>query len=138
MTWEEFKEHTLPLAVQLGAEWDAPTWKLYYRAVKNIPMALYVAAVTQAAETRSRMPSAAQLRDLAEAGRQALLTANAFVACEQCNGTGWDTVMVDGVSRVSRCQCWRAHQQKLADMGVSSKPLALPAGESSDLSRVGE
>lgn len=127
MTWEEFKEHTIPLAVQLGAEWDVPTWKLYHRAVKEIPLSFYVAALQKAAESRSKMPSAAQMREFAEAERKAILTTHTFVACEQCNGTGWATVTTNGEQWVSRCQCWKAHQAKLAEFGVTSKPLALPA-----------
>jgi len=31
------------------------------------------------------------------------------VPCDICNATGWKTVETDGVSRVTRCECW--HQQ---------------------------
>lgn len=29
------------------------------------------------------------------------------MACAQCNDTGWAAVVVDGVSRATRCECWR-------------------------------
>lgn len=30
------------------------------------------------------------------------------MVCAQCDDTGWSTVVVEGVSRVTRCACWRA------------------------------
>lgn len=29
------------------------------------------------------------------------------MSCEICNGSGWKTVEIDGVERVTRCDCWR-------------------------------
>jgi DNA replication protein DnaC len=38
------------------------------------------------------------------------------VACPLCDDTGWRTIEIDGVSRVTRCECWRqqANQRALA------------------------
>lgn len=37
------------------------------------------------------------------------------MACEVCDDTGWKTVDVDGVQRVTRCDCWRqAAAERLA------------------------
>lgn len=135
MTWEEFKQHTMPLAVQLGAEWDIPTWRLYHRGVQNVPMALYAVAIQKAAEGRTKMPSASQMRVYAEEARRELLAAHCFKACEDCAGTGWATVVLDGVSRVERCLCWKRHQRALAELGVTNTPLALP--EAREMVRVG-
>ena len=33
------------------------------------------------------------------------------MTCDLCEDTGWQTITVDGVSRVTRCQCW---QQRLS------------------------
>lgn len=30
------------------------------------------------------------------------------MSCEICNGSGWKSIEVDGVERVTRCDCWRA------------------------------
>lgn len=30
------------------------------------------------------------------------------MTCPSCDGTGWKPVVVDGVRRVTRCECWRA------------------------------
>ena len=111
--------------------------RAYEEGLKDVPQALINAGVRRAIETRAFFPKVAELRHDAEACRKDLMAAHVFTACEQCNGTGWDSTLIDGVARVSRCQCWLAHQQKLADLGVTNKPLALPA-ESSEMSRVGE
>ncbi len=29
------------------------------------------------------------------------------MSCDICNGSGWKTVEIDGVERVTRCDCWR-------------------------------
>src|SRR5918999_1367741 len=29
------------------------------------------------------------------------------MTCDICNGTGWKTVEIDGIERVTRCDCWR-------------------------------
>jgi DNA replication protein DnaC len=36
------------------------------------------------------------------------------VPCELCDGTNWKTITVDGVRRVTRCDCW--HQQLYATL----------------------
>lgn len=126
MTWEEFKHLTMPLAVQLGAEWDQPTWRLFYRAVEKVPIALYQSAIGRAAEGRSKMPSAAQLRELAEGERQALIAANPYDGCLECeHQRGWRPTLADP-RRVERCPCFERHQQRLHALGVGSQPLALP------------
>ena len=128
MTWDDFKRLTMPLAVQLGAEWDAPTWRLYHRAVEKIPLALYAAAIQAATETRTKMPSAAQLRELAEAQRQQILAAHPYTGCIECEDQrGWRTVTHPDGARVERCPCFRRHQDRLATLGVGPAPLALPA-----------
>ena len=130
MIWNEFRQLVMPLAVQLGAEWDAPTWKLYHRAVEKIPTALFVVALQDAAETRTTFPSAAQLRELAEQRRQALLTAHAYDGCCECaDHRGFRAILVEAIEWMERCPCFRRHQEKIASLGVTAQPLALPAVE---------
>lgn len=142
MTYQEFTKLMMPLAIQLGTEWDAPTWKLYHRAVEQIPLVLFAAAVQVAAETRTKMPSAGQMRELAEATRQSLLTANPYTGCIDCEQQrGWVTQIdtASGQPTVSRCPCKARYDEKLARMGVTS-PIAakaLPAA-SSEFGRFGE
>jgi DNA replication protein DnaC len=43
--------------------------------------------------------------------------------CEICHGSRWKSVMVDGVERLTRCDCWRAVviEKSLADSRVPTK-----------------
>ena len=43
--------------------------------------------------------------------------------CEICHGTRWKSVMVDGVERLTRCDCWRSVviQKNLADARIPPK-----------------
>lgn len=144
MTWEEFKTHTMPLAVQIGAAWDLPTWKLYHRAVADVSLALYLRALMKAAQTRTTMPSAAQMRDFAEGERKALLEAHPYEACADCNHVG--TVRVGNVSIESghrrplytKCKCWHQYQERLNQLGITTAPLALPAAEPREFVQAGQ
>jgi hypothetical protein len=98
----------------------------YENGLKDVPVPLLNAAVRKAIETRTFFPKVAELRTDAENCRRALLLANAYSPCAQCDESGWESVIVDGVSRMRRCGCWRRHRLKLAQLGVSPEPLALP------------
>lgn len=139
MTFDEFKRIVVPLAVQLGAEWDQPTWKLYHRSVENIPMPLFVSAIDTAGQTRTKFPSAAQVREIAEAQRQLLIKANPYDGCCECEDRkGWREIEIDGVKRMERCPCSRRYIAKLAGLGVTTEPLALPPGREAEWSQVSE
>ena len=72
---------------------------------------------------------------LAEAERLALMAAHPYEGCVECeHSRGWRPV---GRS-VERCPCYERHQVKLAQLGVGSQPLALPAGRHAEFSAVGE
>lgn len=122
MTFPEFRSLVAPLAVQLRAEYDLPTWKLYHQAVEDVPVVILVPAVQRAARERTKFPSAAELRRLAEVERQRMLLGRTFTPCEDCT-LGWKDIEVDGVKRVTRCGCWHAYQRTLED--VPREPLAL-------------
>lgn len=144
MTWDEFKKITMPLAVQLGAEWDLPTWKLYHRAVSQVPLGLYTAAVQTVAETwRTKgFPSAGKMREFAEQARQKQLSENPYEPCVSCEMTpGWVAVTVDNVRRMQRCVCWQVWRAQLERLELNGGPLALPAlppASSDDMTRIGE
>ena len=129
MTFDEFKNVVMPLSVALGAAYDLPTWRLYYRALETVPMPLLMAAVQKAAETRTKMPTAAQIRELAEVERKGILAAHPYDGCIDCeHQKGWVPVTVDGVQRVKRCACAHRYAEMLGRLGVGLQPLALPAG----------
>ena len=132
----EFVRVVDPLVKAMRQTFDTPTWTIYYRALDDVPGRLLEAAVDRAAKSCRFMPKPGELREFAEEARKALIASVQFTACEQCDGTGWSQIGIDGVQRVQRCHCWKAHQQKLADLGVSSAPLALPAAQ--EHSRIGD
>ena len=98
--------------------------RAYEDALKDIPIALLNAAVRRSIATRQWFPKVSELRDDAEACRRDLLTTNHYEPCATCNETGWQETTVEGVKRVMRCFCWKAYQQRLADMGVTTQPIA--------------
>lgn len=101
--------------------------RVYEDGLKEVPLPLLQAAVRKAIATRTFFPKVAELRMDAEACRRELVEAHPFGPCEQCQH-GWvATIDRAGVARVTRCACWKMHQQQLADLGVGQKPLALPA-----------
>jgi hypothetical protein len=131
MTQKECVALLVPLALAMQTEFDGPTQRAYFRALADVPVRLLAAAVDRVGKSGARFfPKVTELRRFADEARAALLAAHPFVACAECQGTGWDTVLdADGVSRVRRCQCWEAHQVKIADLGVGQRPLALPEPE---------
>jgi hypothetical protein len=100
--------------------------RAYEDGLNTIPIPLLNAAVRRAIQTRTFLPKVAELRTDAEACRRELLASNQYEPCAQCDETGWERVTVDGIHRVQRCGCWKRHQQKLAQIGVTSEPIALP------------
>lgn len=140
MTYDEFAQAIASLAMQLGAEWDGPTWRAYYRSLMRDPQpsrTLVLAAIDRAGATRTKFPSAAQLRELAESERADILAANPYRKCEACNYTGFIEAPDDhGVKRASRCTCWLAYQQQIAALNIgpalTDAPKQLEAGEAFD------
>ena len=47
---------------------------------------------------------------------------SAVPACPICDDTGWKTIEVDGVSRVTRCDCWRSARRRRACMAEARIP----------------
>ena len=48
------------------------------------------------------------------------------VTCSICEDTGWKSITIDGVARVTRCECWRAKAARLriAQMQISPRGIA--------------
>lgn len=101
--------------------------EVYEDRTVDVPLPLLTRAVQQVLDSGGWRPDPGELLQACERERAAMRAALKFTPCEQCNGTGWDTVLSEGVSRVVRCQCWRAHQAKVLELGAGSQPLALPA-----------
>ena len=130
MTFDEFADYVEPLAVLFGAVKDEPTWRLYHSALMVAPapsMALLLAARAKAASSRKWFPTVEELRADAEAARVALLKANPYERCDGCReNSGFVPVIVDGVERLQRCECFARYLADIAALGVGHLPLALP------------
>ena len=127
MTRDQFKALLDPLVLALRADFDLPTWHVYFRALEDVPVPLLASAVERAAKTATFMPKPGELRTMAEQGRQALLAAHPYDGCCDCEDSrGWRTVTHPDGAKVERCACWSRHLQKIAALGVGSEPLALP------------
>lgn len=130
MTLQECAGIVAPLALALRTELDAPTLRAYHRVLEDVPANLLRRAVEQVGKSGATFfPKAGELRAAAEAQRLAFSASLKFEGCAMCQESGWTTVVdPGGVARVQRCSCWKAHQQRLSQIGCTT-PLALPAAQ---------
>lgn len=128
MTLEECTGLLAELALTLGADVDETSFRSYHRALQDVPVSLFEAAVTRAAKSCRFLPRPAELRQFADEARIALLKAHPFQPCVECSEVGWREVEINGVKRMVRCRCWNAHQAQLQRLGVGKAPLTLPVG----------
>lgn len=128
MTREEFRALLTPLVLAYRAEFDSPTWKAYYRALEDVPDALLVAAVEKSFRAVTPfMPKPGELRALAEIRRREMIEAHPYDRCPECNFIGKVAIREPGKPATYRaCRCWDAYQAKIAKLGISLEPLALP------------
>lgn len=103
----------------------------YHQSLQDVPIPLLRHAVSHAISHRTFFPKVAELRADAEACRKAILAEHPFRPCADCNYTGWDSLEVNGVKRVTRCDCWHSYRRTLNELGAGERPL-LTAGEEFD------
>jgi hypothetical protein len=97
---------------------DDTTGLVYEHQLADLPFPLVRAAVIEAPKRLPKpfVPGIQELRALCDTirGERAALTP--FVPCAACRETrpGWDLVVdPNGTRRLTRCECWRRHQQLL-------------------------
>lgn len=133
LTREQMVATLMPLAVALGKEMDLPSWSVYWKTLSDVSPVVLDSAATEWGKSGERFfPKPGELRALCSKTRSAMVAAVPFQSCETCaTSPGWARVLVDGVERLERCQCWRAHRQQLRSLGVGSPvPVAqLTAGD---------
>lgn len=114
--------------------------EVYEDATADVPLHVMAMAVSRYMQTPNTWrPDPGDLVAACEAIRLEIRGAEKFEPCEQCSTDGWVSREVDGVMRMVRCLCWKAHQARLKALGMPDKPLALPPAEPSrEFSRVGE
>ena len=123
----ELRAVLIPVALAFRADFDPPTQRAYHRTLEAVPLPALHAAVERAqASGRQFFPTAPELRAWAEDARVAMRSALKYEPCAQCDETGWEHHVIDGVTRAKRCGCWARHQQKVQALGVGAEPLALP------------
>lgn len=105
----------------------------YHRSLSDIPMPVLNHAVGLAIKGSRFFPRVAELRKWCEQARIELRGALKHEPCAVCEQSpGWAAVLIDGIPKVTRCQCWKAHQAKVEALGVGNQPLALPAAVDDD------
>lgn len=128
MTRKTFVDILAPLALARRREMDAAQWRLLHAALDDVPEPLLRAAVVRASRTRKWFPNECEIREDAEACRLEIRALQRYESCDSCVG-GWTEIEIDGITRVTRCPCWKAYQAKLRELGGTSEPLALPPAE---------
>lgn len=129
MTLEETVALLTPLALALRAPMDAPTFKAYAAQLRNVPVQLVDAALTDLSDGGLVfMPTAPQIKQAAEKKRRQLLSANPYDGCADCeHQIGYRTVLgVDGQKTVERCPCRTRHLEKMERLGLREAVSDLP------------
>lgn len=105
--------------------------RIYMRTLKNVPSSILVSAIEKALELEEWFPEPAKLlnyaADLVEEGRKAVAEKWLTDDCEECHGSRWVGLIVDGVRRESRCGCWKRAITEMAEIGQPLKRKQLPA-----------
>lgn len=111
----------------------------YHAGLKDVSIPLLNAAVRKAIQTRQFFPKVSEIRADAETCRRELIANHPYEGCNLCEDKkGWHEIEVDGVKRMARCPCSRRYITLLAGLGVTTEPLALPAGREAEWSQVGQ
>lgn len=99
--------------------------RAYWSRLSDIPLPLLIQALDRAVTHRRFFPRLLEVREDAEAVRQAYLKAHPYQRCEQCRDSSGFATVIDakGVSRVERCQCFRDYCGRLERLGITPKPV---------------
>lgn len=127
----EFVAAFEPLVLALRADFDKPSWTVYFRVMQKVPASLLEAAVEQYfADGITFLPTAPELLAACETARRRMLALHPYDGCAECEDQrGYRTVIGEsGQKTVERCPCKARHLDKLARMGLG-EPLAALIGE---------
>lgn len=129
MTLEETVFLLSPLALALRVDVDAPTFKAYAAQLKNVPVQLVDAALTDLSDTGLRfLPTAMEIKQAAEKKRRQLLAANPYEGCADCeHQIGYRTLVgAEGQKTVTKCPCRARHLARLETLGLREPVSDLP------------
>jgi hypothetical protein len=102
---------------------------LYWRALHDVPVPLLDAAVTKSVREHiyANPPRPAQVRIFAEACRLEIRERYPWKKCDACRESeGWVPVMIDGIARVQRCECYSRALRTLRELGADGPALTAP------------
>lgn len=132
MKSEPVKDMLALLCSTFRCQIDSYQKRAYVRALSDVPGDVLLAAadalINESAAGRKfyPMPTAPDVKGACAKEirkRRAAIVAQ-MPSCEQCHGSRWKNITVDGVDYVTRCDCFLALQKAIDAVG---KPLALPA-----------
>jgi hypothetical protein len=107
--------------------------EVYEDVTADVPIAILIDAVRGFLGSGEWRPTPPELLRACERARLERRKAMQYLPCAVCEQSpGWAAVVEDGKPKVTRCQCWKAHQVKLAELGAGHQPLALPQAETED------
>lgn len=111
---------------------------IYEERTAHIPIGILSQAVSVWLNEQQWFPTVHELLEACEKVRLELRASLKHEPCEQClSSPGWMTVVDPrGDKRLARCDCWKAHQERVKQLGVPEQPLALPAPQ--EFARAGE
>jgi hypothetical protein len=129
VTLQECTAILTPLALALRAEMDVPTYRAYHRMLKDVPVVLADAALTELGTSGLRfMPSAPEILAASERVRRRLLAAHPYEGCAECeHQRGYRSILLEGRQKtVEECPCKGRHLERLAGMGIVEPCAQLP------------
>lgn len=107
--------------------------RIYMQTLKYVPVPMLVAAVEQSLAVDTWFPEPSKL--LAYASDAIVLERRKVqerwlgTDCADCHQSRWVEIAVGGVTRTTRCGCWRRAMHALAEVG---EPIARPRLEASN------
>lgn len=102
---------------------------VYEDATVDVPLMVLSRAVGDYLKSHQWRPTVQELLMACEATRLKIRGAMKFEPCANCSKDGWTEQVINGVSRMVRCQCWKVHQERVSAIGAGDAPLTLPAGD---------
>lgn len=104
---------------------------IYMRVLKFVPSAILVEAVDEMLSAEKWFPEPSTVlkycADIVDAKRKEACKRWLGTDCEDCHGSRWREIDVDGVSRLERCGCWKRAMLEMDQIGQPLPRPALPA-----------
>lgn len=130
---EQFRRALSAFADAYRHELSDDAIRVYWQALRHIPVEIRGEGMARCVQTIKFFPTVTEVltacADVVDERRaKAKRLAEAFQDdCPHCvNSRGWREVLIDGVSRAVRCDCWKRGQELIQAAGQALKRPALP------------